>query len=115
MTDCFCGCGEYATEWHHAIYVQELRRIHNHRQNRVPWLDLLMDTRNLLPVARLCHGRHHSGRERYELRMLPDSVYEFAAEVLGARAHAYLNRRYAGLDPRLDALLLIPAVDRGAA
>ncbi len=70
---------------------------------------LVSDPRNLVPVAAQCHGAHHGRSVPYELSMLPDSVFEFAAEVLGPRAHGYLRRRYVGRDPRLDELRLIAA------
>lgn len=109
---CFCGCKQPASKPHHVIYQQELRRI-----ARTSVLDqpgnaealmyaLVKDWRNLVPVAVACHARHHSGIVRYELERLPDSVYGFAVEVMGAgRAYEFLNRRYAGTDWRLDALL----------
>lgn len=96
-TPCFCGCGERAVQEHHVVYAQELVRLGG-------WG--LLDARNLVPVALLCHGRHHSRQAPYVLSRLPDSVFEFAAEVMGAgRAYNYLGRRYAGEDRRLDALL----------
>jgi hypothetical protein len=68
--------------------------------------DLIEDPRNLVPVAFVCHERHHSRFLPLELRVLPDSVFEFAAELLGpGPAHLYLARYYRGRDPRLDALL----------
>lgn len=56
-------------------------------------------------VAFDCHGAHHSGAKRLLLGMLPDSVFEFAAELMGAgAAQLYLERYYRGQDPRVDAL-----------
>jgi hypothetical protein len=53
-----------------------------------------------------CHGGHHSGATRLCLSRLPDSVFAFAAEVMGAgAAYEYLGRFYSGEDARLDALL----------
>ena len=61
----------------------------------------------LVPVAHRCHLDHHARARTYELRMLPDAVFEFAVELLGAdRAHEYLGRYYAGRDARHDALLV---------
>ena len=115
---CICGCNQRVVAKHHCTYEQELRRVVGaHRSMRLglPRPDrerltrLVADPRNLVPVAFDCHQAHHSGACRYELGMLPDSVFEFTGEVLGARAHGYLARRYAGADARLDRLLLIEA------
>lgn len=113
MMLCFCGCGERAVQKHHVIYRQELQRVASERgDGRLPggwgkgrWGELVKDPRNLIPVAHQCHGNHHAASCRYRLVILPDSVFEFAAEVLGAgRALNYLRRRYDGEDQRLDAL-----------
>ena len=93
---CICGCGVRAIQRHHAIYAQHCRAEGASEK----------DQRNLVPVAIRCHEAHHNRTKPYLLSMLPDSVFEFAEEVYGAaRAHNYLARRYAGADPRLDALL----------
>lgn len=64
------------------------------------------DGRNLVLIAHDCHGAHHSRARPLPLRVLPDSVFEFAAELMGAEAaFEYLRRRYTGKDPRLEALL----------
>jgi hypothetical protein len=40
------------------------------------------------------------------LAYVPDAALEFATDLFGAeKAYNYLRRRYAGEDPRLDALL----------
>lgn len=95
---CFCGCGEFPVARHHVFYAQHLRG-----------RGQCADPRNLVVVALVCHGRHHSGADgswRYPLGLLPDSVFEFGVEVFGpGRAFEYLRRRYRGEDPRLDALL----------
>jgi hypothetical protein len=81
---------------HHVVYAQECRRAGAS----------LSDERNLLPLAFECHGAHHARQRPLPLHRLPDSVFEFAAEALGApAAFEYLARRYAGGDPRHDALL----------
>ena len=99
---CFCGCGKRAQVLHHAITQQEIRRNARGRDVRA----LLGDQRNLVAVTDRCHGNHHSRARPYRLGMLPDSVFEFAAEVLGAgKAYNWLRRHYNGEDPRLDALL----------
>lgn len=109
MTGCFCGCPDPPVHRHHAITKEEIKRVHRSavREGRVtrPLKVLLDDERNLVPAAHTCHGSHHAASQRYRLEALPDSVFEFAAEVLGIRAHAYLTRHYAGEDARLDALL----------
>lgn len=81
---------------HHAVYAQEIRR----RGGKVK------DKRNLVPLEFDCHLGHHSGAKRLRLHMLPDSVYEFAEELMGAgAAYEYLRRRYDGSDMRLEFLL----------
>lgn len=97
---CFCGCGECVVHRHHCVYRQHLRNAKSKRTAK----DLEADERNLVPVAFACHGNHHSRSKPYGLAMLPDSVFEFAAEVLGTRASNYLRRRYTGDDPRLEAM-----------
>jgi hypothetical protein len=113
-----CGCKQPAANRHHCVYEAELRRIVAAGRpsrdalpadQRALLLALTTDPRNLIAVAFQCHGAHHLGACRYRLGVLPDSVFEFAAEVLGPRAHGYLRRRYAGADDRLDQLLLIEA------
>jgi hypothetical protein len=113
---CVCGCGRPVAARHHVVYEQELRKVvgalrHTGlaRVDRDRLLRLTTDPRNLVFVAFDCHGAHHSGARRYPLSVLPDSVFEFAAEVLGPRAHRYLRARYAGDDARLDLLRLIEA------
>jgi len=92
--DCFCGCGAMAVDRHHVLYAQHLRG------------DQRKDARNLVPVARHCHGMHHLRQRPFRLSRMPDSVFEFAAEVMGAgAAYEYMKRRYSGPDARLDALL----------
>jgi hypothetical protein len=111
---CFCGCRDPAVHLHHAIYRQELTKVYRtaRREGRAtrPLAVILADERNLLPAGHTCHLSHHAASQRYRLDMLPDSVYVFASEVLGIRAHAYLSRFYAGEDARLDALEPIEAV-----
>lgn len=104
MRECFCGCGKrHGLKLHHVVYQQELRRI-----GREPGRDLILcaDRRNMVPVGASCHAKHHSRQKPYVLRRLPDSVFEFAREVLGGGpAYEYLRRRYVGEDPRLEALI----------
>jgi hypothetical protein len=93
---CVCGCGQRSAALHHVVYRQHLRQ-HGGDDK---------DPRNLVPVAFACHGGHHSGAARLRLRVLPDSAFEFARELLGAAlAYEVLGRYYQGEDPRLDALL----------
>jgi hypothetical protein len=91
---CICGCGARAVHDHHVVFAQHL--LPSER----------LDRRNLVPMALVCHGAHHSGSRRLSLHVLPGPVFEFAAAALGReRAYNYLRRRYDGNDPRLDALL----------
>lgn len=112
---CVCGCGQRSANMHHVVYAQKIREC-------VPRLPfgygyeavaaasrqqgaMLKDRRNLVPVAFGCHADHHTGAKRLPLAVLPDSVFEFAFELLGPAAFDYLGRRYGGDDARLDALL----------
>lgn len=66
----------------------------------------LRDKRNIVPMDWSCHFRHHSAERRLWLDVLPDSVFEFARELMGAGpAYEYLRRFYRGEDERLEALL----------
>ncbi len=107
---CVCGCGRRGRQRHHVVYCQELRRVARQVAGGPPNVALEMelerDARNLVWVAVDCHAGHHARSAQLPLRVLPDSVFEFAAEVLGAGpAYEYLRRRYAGEDPRLEALV----------
>lgn len=112
---CICGCGARRVQFHHAVYQQQLRKVvrEEHRKagglgppDVIREMTLVNDSRNLVPVGPKCHAAHHGRSRVLALRMLPDSVFEFAAEVLGAgAAYEYLRRRYEGEDERLDALL----------
>jgi 5-methylcytosine-specific restriction endonuclease McrA len=84
---------------HHCVYRQHVRAVDGD----------VWDPRNALTLCPSCHAYHHGRGRVLALPVLPDSVFEFAAEVLGARAYGYLRRRYAGDDARLDLLLLIEA------
>jgi len=69
---------------------------------------LAADKRNLVWLAYDCHMAHHNRAPALTLAKLPDSVFEFAAELLGpGEAFEYLRRRYDGQDARLDALLAV--------
>ena len=65
------------------------------------------DRANLVPLCRGCHGAHHARSEVLPTRVLPDSAFAFARDLMGAgAAYEYLTRRYmAGNDPRVAALL----------
>jgi hypothetical protein len=103
---CVCGCGARAVQMHHVVYRQELRRVAETRNNGTRLTVLARDVRNLVPLAKACHDAHHARQAPLELRVLPDSVFEFAAEVLEpGPAWSYLDRRYRGRDPRMDAML----------
>lgn len=102
---CICGCQQPGPHGHHAITQQELRRIAGKRDKRRA-RGLTRDERNIVPVTFGCHSAHHSGSKLLALCSLPDSVFEFAIDVMGhGRAYNYLRRHYDGEDPRLDALL----------
>lgn len=93
---CITGCGARAVQRHHVLYRQLLRREGGDPD----------DDRNLVDVCLACHGGQHGRANAIRLAVLPDSVFEFAAELLGApAAYEYLARFYAGDDPRLDALI----------
>lgn len=91
-----CGARR-VTHGHHVIYEAEVAR---HRPTE------RHDLRNRLVVCVPCHGSHHKRTKPIHLNNLPDSVFQYGAELLGpGRAYEYLRRRYDGADPRLDALL----------
>jgi hypothetical protein len=93
---CVCGCGRRAVQSHHAVYEQHVRSAGGS----------IRDPRNLVPVAHGCHGAHHARSRPLAVHVLPDGVFEFASELMGAgAAYEYLSRRYSGCDPRLEALL----------
>lgn len=97
---CVCGCGRRAVQQHHVVYAQEVRRAGGS----------VSDRRNLVPVAHVCHEAHHQRRAPFAMHVLPDSVFEFAAELFGrGAAYEYLARRYAGGDPRHAALIAAAA------
>ena len=92
IASCFL-CGRRAVHLHHCVYEQHCRAH-------------ATDDRNLVPVCKRCHERHHTRTHVFALGLLPDSVYEFAAEVLGTGpAYEYLGRYYQGSDRRREALL----------
>jgi hypothetical protein len=66
----------------------------------------MKDPRNLVWVAVECHASHHAASKRFRLIDMPDSVFEFARDLMGAGpASVWLERQYSGSDPRLDALI----------
>lgn len=98
---CVTGCGRRGAHRHHVILEQRLPR------------RLKADARGLVWLCFDCHQRHHAGGPgRLHVRCLPDSVFALAGEALGPAAFDYFKRRYNGADPRVDALLQIPAPDR---
>ena len=95
MSPCFCRWGDRAAQTHHCVYAQHCRNEGASTK----------DERNLVRVGLRCHAAHHNRTKPYHLSILPDSVFEFAEEVMGpARAFNYLRRYYAGEDRRLAAL-----------
>lgn len=114
---CVCGCGARAVQQHHVVTRARLRDVAKEAARADPggpdwetrWGVLCASKRNLVPVSVRCHMEHHASgvrQRRLRLAALPDSVFEFAAEVLGPeRAYSYLGRRYVGSDMRLEFLL----------
>lgn len=99
---CICGCGKPGHNGHHVITQSVIKR-HIPKGEQRRWL---RDDRNIVPMDYGCHARHHSANRRLWLEDLPDSVFEFAVELMGAGpAYEYLRRYYRGDDGRLDALL----------
>lgn len=100
MTGVKCvRCPHRAVQRHHVIYGQELRR-HGGPA-------LLRDDRGRVPICKRCHERHHQRVDPLPAWVLPDEVFEFTLEVLGAGpGFEYLRRRYGGDDPRLESLRL---------
>jgi hypothetical protein len=85
------------------VYQQELARAAGALGR--PVRALADDPRGKVPVSLACHGAHHARQRPLPLHVLPDQAFVFAEEVLGAGpASVYLERRYSGGDPRLDAM-----------
>jgi hypothetical protein len=104
VTRCICGCEKRAVHEHHVCYAQTVRREGGD----------IRDKRNLVPMAFGCHAAHHNRSRPLSAWRLPDAVFEFARELLGAgAAYEYLARRYAGSDHRLEALLQDDLRERG--
>lgn len=111
------ACSDCAVQRHHVVYAQALRAHARSREvadaagigDRRPRRSLstlMADERNLVAVCKKCHERHHSRFVPLSASALPDSVFEFAVELMGnGAAFEYLRRRYLGPDPRLDVLL----------
>jgi hypothetical protein len=98
---CVCACGNPVVHSHHVTYRQTIVAA-----RPADLKAAIADERNLVPVAFRCHANHHARSRPYALSMLPDSVFEFAAELLGpGKAYNRLRRVYVGEDARLDALL----------
>lgn len=102
---CVTGCGRKAIHRHHCVYAQHLRA--RAGRDRALFRKWFKDERGLVPVCHRCHASHHNAVDRIPLTVLPDSVFEFAAEVLGGpAAWEYLTRRYdVNSDSRIDALI----------
>lgn len=94
------GCSSVATDPHHVVYRNKLRR------ERLPeW-----DPDNGLPLCRDCHDAHHyAPGKALPLTCLRDENIAFAFAALGAYAYDYLRRRHAGRDPRLESHLAAAA------
>jgi hypothetical protein len=98
-----CGRGG-PLQHHHVVYRQHVEREHGDRWHPDNALALCRDP---------CHYDAH--RHLVTLGDLRDENYAFAGALLGPAAYDYLRRRYAGMDPRLDALLALPPRPRGTA
>lgn len=102
---CVCGCGRRSANRHHVIYRQHLRERAERRHDGTSFRALVADERNLVAMAFGCHQDHHARSRPLPMRLLPDSVFEFAIEVLGfGPSYQYLARYYGGSDPRHDAM-----------
>jgi hypothetical protein len=90
------GCPSRGRDPHHVVLMQHVEREHGD----------IWDPRNALSICRAHHEKHH-GAERWKIPTLclRDENIEFAAELLGRRAAAYLRHRYdAARDPRIRKL-----------
>lgn len=88
-------CGDTGQfEAHHTVEKQWLKR---HKL-------LLWDTRGALRLCLLCHHGQTSKLKKIELKKLTLDNLEYAFEVMGASAAAYLRRHYEGDDVRVDEL-----------
>lgn len=63
------------------------------------------NTDNVLRLCVKCHARHHSRIAVLPLKMLRTENIEYAFRIMGERAFDYLQRQYAGADPRLRRML----------
>jgi predicted nucleic acid-binding Zn ribbon protein len=94
-----CGSADRLSR-HHVVFDQHVVAARGDR----------CDPANQLIVCWACHASLHAKRD-LSVALLPDSVFTFAAELLGnGKAYNYLVRRYAGEDARLDALLAKAAI-----
>jgi hypothetical protein len=84
-----------AAHSHHVVYEAELKRRGLPKYDKANMMALCLD----------CHFAHHKASRRIPLLLLSDANLEYAFNLLGAYAFDYLNRRYAGSDPRLDEAL----------
>lgn len=88
--------GEF--EAHHVVAKEFLKRL-----GKDPW-----DPRNALRLLPRIHEQHTNAFDAdhiVRIRQLKDVNIEYAFEVLGAGAHFYLRRHYAGYDPRIELAL----------
>lgn len=99
---CVCGCDRPAAHDHHVVTRAVIKR-HVAKGEHGRWL---RDRRNIVRMDFGHHFAHHDASRRLWLDVLPDSVFEFAAELMGGdAAYEYLRRYYRGEDVRLEALL----------
>lgn len=96
---CACCGGRDRLVRHHATFRQTVRR-----EGGDEWAPA-----NALALCTPCHEGFHARRVPVPLSVLRDENIAFAADLLGPlAAHVYLSRRYAGTDPRVEALLQEP-------
>lgn len=72
----------WATEAHHILRVQTLRR--NAKSHDYTFAAVLWDRRNRLPLCTTCHGRHHNRQQPISqtiLRRFASHVWDFAGEL----------------------------------
>ena len=87
----------------HAHHVVEKSWLTGELKRIVPPLHLAglrWDLRNCIPLCSICHDRHHHGNSPLRAKHVPESVYEFAAEVdallPGEPTLFRIERRYPG-------------------
>lgn len=93
-----CTDAQALWEAHHIVYEQ-------HVEQYAP--DKVWDPRNALRLCRRpCHPHHHNGKARVPVSALPDSVFDFALDIMTrGQAVNYLARYYEGTIEEVEARL----------